>query len=278
MGAQATREADGVLYTRAGLEIGVAATKTFTSQIAAMYLIALRLAELRGTLEPAALASTIAELKRLPHLIAELLERDGERIAEVARRYYEADFFLYLGRHIGLPVALEGALKLKEISYIATDAYAAGEMKHGPIALLDEHTPVVVVADRVAGAREGRLEHAGGAGSGRAGDRGRERGRRADRAARRRGDPRAADRLDAGADARRASRSSCSPTTSPGCAGSTSTSPETWPRRSRSSEPRARRRRSDGAPVDRHRSARDRAPRTRAGAPARGWPSGCSRR
>ena len=146
MGAQATREADGVLYTRAGLEVGVAATKTFTTQIAAMYLIALRLAELRGTLEPSVLANTIAELKRLPHLIAELLERDGEQIAEVARRHYEADFFLYLGRHIGLPVALEGALKLKEISYIATDAYAAGEMKHGPIALLDEHTPVVVVA------------------------------------------------------------------------------------------------------------------------------------
>jgi glucosamine--fructose-6-phosphate aminotransferase (isomerizing) len=146
MGAQATREADGVLYTRAGLEIGVAATKTFTSQIAAMYLIALRLAELRGTLEPEVLAATIGELKRLPHLIAELLERDGGRLAEVARGNYKANFFLYLGRHIGLPVALEGALKLKEISYIATDAYAAGEMKHGPIALLDEQTPVVVVA------------------------------------------------------------------------------------------------------------------------------------
>jgi glutamine---fructose-6-phosphate transaminase (isomerizing) len=148
MGAQATREADGVLYTRAGLEIGVAATKTFTSQIAAMYLIALRLAELRETLERPILARMVTELKRLPHLIAELLERDGERIAEVAGRYYEANFFLYLGRHIGLPVALEGALKLKEISYIATDAYAAGEMKHGPIALLDEQTPVVVVANQ----------------------------------------------------------------------------------------------------------------------------------
>jgi glucosamine--fructose-6-phosphate aminotransferase (isomerizing) len=146
MGAQATREADGVLYTRAGLEIGVAATKTFIAQITAMYLLALRLAELRSTLEPAALAATIADLKRLPHLIAELLERDTERLAEVARGCFQAEFFLYLGRHIGLPVALEGALKLKEISYIATDAYAAGEMKHGPIALLDEQTPVVVVA------------------------------------------------------------------------------------------------------------------------------------
>jgi glutamine---fructose-6-phosphate transaminase (isomerizing) len=146
MGSQATREADGVLYTRAGLEIGVAATKTFVSQIAAMYLIALRLAELRGTLTPEVLGATIAELKRLPHLIAELLDRGGEQLAEVAQGSFEANFFLYLGRHIGLPVALEGALKLKEISYIATDAYAAGEMKHGPIALLDERTPVVVVA------------------------------------------------------------------------------------------------------------------------------------
>ena len=146
MGSQATRDADGVLYTRAGLEIGVAATKTFVSQVAAMYLLALRLAELRGTLEPDALTDLVSAVKRLPHLIADLLERDGERIAEVAGNYYEADFFLYLGRHVGLPVALEGALKLKEISYIATDAYAAGEMKHGPIALLDESTPVVVVA------------------------------------------------------------------------------------------------------------------------------------
>ena len=146
MGAQATRDADGVLYTRAGLEIGVAATKTFVSQIAAMYLLALRISELRGTLQPAVLEATTTELRRLPHLIAEMLERDLDRIAEIADGCYEAGFFLYLGRHIGLPVALEGALKLKEISYIATDAYAAGEMKHGPIALLDDRTPVVVVA------------------------------------------------------------------------------------------------------------------------------------
>jgi glutamine---fructose-6-phosphate transaminase (isomerizing) len=146
MGAQATREADGVLYTRAGLEIGVAATKTFVSQIAAMYLLALRLAELRGALEPDVLTATIAELRRIPHLITELLEHDVGGLMAIARSTFEAEFFLYLGRHIGLPVAIEGALKLKEISYIATDAYAAGEMKHGPIALLDESTPVVVVA------------------------------------------------------------------------------------------------------------------------------------
>jgi glucosamine--fructose-6-phosphate aminotransferase (isomerizing) len=146
MGSQATREADGVLYTRAGLEIGVAATKTFVSQVAAMYLVALRLAELRSTLEASALTDLITDLKRLPHLLAGLLEQAAESGRRIAEEAYEADFFLYLGRHVGLPVALEGALKLKEISYIATDAYAAGEMKHGPIALLDESTPVVVVA------------------------------------------------------------------------------------------------------------------------------------
>jgi glutamine---fructose-6-phosphate transaminase (isomerizing) len=146
MGSQATRDADGVLYTRAGLEIGVAATKTFVSQVVAMYLLALRLAELRGTLEPAALKATISEVKRLPHRIAEMFERDMDGVRAVADRVGDAEFFLYLGRHVGLPVALEGALKLKEISYIATDAYAAGEMKHGPIALLDQSTPVVVVA------------------------------------------------------------------------------------------------------------------------------------
>ena len=146
MGSQATREADGVLYTRAGLEIGVAATKTFVSQVAAMYLLALRLAELRSTLEPDALTDLVSAVKRLPHLIADLLEHGVDSARRIADETYGADFFLYLGRHVGLPVALEGALKLKEISYIATDAYAAGEMKHGPIALLDESTPVVVVA------------------------------------------------------------------------------------------------------------------------------------
>ena len=147
-GSQATREADGVLYTRAGLEIGVAATKTFVCQVAVMYLLALRLAELRGTLQPERLAELVGELKRLPHCIDELIGRCEPQAQEIAQTCWDAEFFFYIGRHVGLPVALEGALKLKEISYISTDAYAAGEMKHGPIALLDDATPVVCVATR----------------------------------------------------------------------------------------------------------------------------------
>jgi glucosamine--fructose-6-phosphate aminotransferase (isomerizing) len=146
MGSQATRDADGVLYTRAGLEIGVAATKTFLCQVAVVYLLGLRLAELRGTLDADRLQDLVASMKRLPHCIDEVLEGTAEAVEAVAERHWQSDFFLYLGRHVGLPVALEGALKLKEISYIATDAYAAGEMKHGPIALLDDSTPVVCIA------------------------------------------------------------------------------------------------------------------------------------
>jgi glutamine---fructose-6-phosphate transaminase (isomerizing) len=154
VGSQATRDADGVLYIRAGMEIGVAATKTFVCQVAVMYLLALKLAELRGTMRAETMERIIGEIKRLPHCIQEVVAAatDPEThlpagpVAEAAERHWDADFFLYLGRHIGLAVALEGALKLKEISYISTDAYAAGEMKHGPIALLEEGTPVVVVA------------------------------------------------------------------------------------------------------------------------------------
>jgi glucosamine--fructose-6-phosphate aminotransferase (isomerizing) len=147
-GSQATRDADGVLYTRAGLEICVAATKTFVCQVAVMYLLGLRLAELRGTLAPERIAELVGELKRLPHCIAESIEDSQGRAEAIADTCWQAEFFFYIGRHVGLPVALEGALKLKEISYISTDAYAAGEMKHGPIALLDEATPVVCVATR----------------------------------------------------------------------------------------------------------------------------------
>ncbi|HET8951540.1 MAG TPA: glutamine--fructose-6-phosphate transaminase (isomerizing) [Solirubrobacteraceae bacterium] len=146
MGSQATRVADGVILTRAGLEVSVAATKTFVAQVAAIYLLALRLAELRGTLPEARRRELITDFKHLPHAITQITEGSMEAIDQVAEAVHRSEFFLYLGRHVGLAVALEGALKLKEISYIATDAYAAGEMKHGPIALLEDGTPVVVVA------------------------------------------------------------------------------------------------------------------------------------
>ncbi|RJQ43908.1 MAG: glutamine--fructose-6-phosphate transaminase (isomerizing) [Gaiellales bacterium] len=145
MGSQATRDADGVVYTRAGLEIGVAATKTHLAQIAAIQLIALHLARLKGTKPPEELAAISAELHGVPDLLTDYLRRETAT-REIAKRYFEKPFFLYLGRGIGLPVCLEGALKLKEISYIPTEAYAAGEMKHGPIALLEKGSPVVVVA------------------------------------------------------------------------------------------------------------------------------------
>jgi glucosamine--fructose-6-phosphate aminotransferase (isomerizing) len=145
-GSQATRDSDGVLFTRAGLEIGVAASKTFVAQVAAMYLFALKLAQLRGKLEPEVVERLCSELRGLPHLVAELVERVDDQMKAIADHWKDAGFFLYLGRHVGLPICLEGALKLKELSYIPTDAYAAGEMKHGPISLLDERTPVVCVA------------------------------------------------------------------------------------------------------------------------------------
>ena len=146
MGSQATRDADGVIFTRAGLEIGVAATKTFVAQVAVMQLFALKLAGLHRTLEPDVVRKLTSEMRELPHLIARMVDAIDEPVREIARHWQDAGFFLYLGRHVGLSICLEGALKLKEISYIPTDAYAAGEMKHGPIALLDERTPVVCVA------------------------------------------------------------------------------------------------------------------------------------
>ena len=146
MGSQATRDADTVLFTRAGIEMGVAATKTFVAQVAAMYLLALWLAQERGRSPAtgAGRADRRAEEPAAPDPGDDPSVDD--RVRAIARSHSEQRFFLYLGRNIGLPVCLEGALKLKEISYIPTDAYAAGEMKHGPIALLDEDTPVVSVA------------------------------------------------------------------------------------------------------------------------------------
>ncbi len=145
MGTQITREVDATLYTRCGMEVGVAATKTFTAQVALLSLLALKLTEIRRTLPQEEIDFILDQLHELPVKMQEFLDGDHP-IDSIAERFCEAPFFFYLGRHIGLPVALEGALKLKEISYIPTDAYSAGEMKHGPIALLTEGTPVVVVA------------------------------------------------------------------------------------------------------------------------------------
>ena len=147
MGSQITREVDSVLYTRAGLEVSVAASKTFTAQVSLLFLVALKLAQVRETLPKDEHTFILDEVYLLPEKIQAFLDGDHP-IDEIAQRHFDKPFFLYLGRHIGLPVALEGALKLKEISYIPTEAYSAGEMKHGPIALLDDSTPVVVVATR----------------------------------------------------------------------------------------------------------------------------------
>jgi glucosamine--fructose-6-phosphate aminotransferase (isomerizing) len=148
MGTQITREAETVLYTRCGMEVGVAASKTFTAQVALLSLVALKLAQVRKTLPPDEIEFILDQLYDLPEKIEQFLDGDHP-IEEIAQRFYDQPFFLYLGRHIGLPVALEGALKLKEISYIPTEAYSAGEMKHGPIALLERGTPVVVVATKI---------------------------------------------------------------------------------------------------------------------------------
>jgi glutamine---fructose-6-phosphate transaminase (isomerizing) len=148
-GSQATQEADGVLLTRAGIEIGVAATKTFVAQVAALYGFALRMAQLRGTLSEAQLEELYGELALLGERLDGVLASVQSPMRRLAERLADCEFFLFLGRLSGLPVALEGALKLKEISYIPTDAYAAGEMKHGPIALLGKQTPVICVATDV---------------------------------------------------------------------------------------------------------------------------------
>ncbi|HEY3375561.1 MAG TPA: glutamine--fructose-6-phosphate transaminase (isomerizing) [Candidatus Aquicultor sp.] len=148
VGSSITREADGTIHTHAGPEIGVAATKTLVSQMAAIYTLALYLAQVRGTMSQDEIDMRVNELKGIPDKVAALLaDKDGiRRIEECAKRFVDCRSFLFLGRGIGVPVAMEGALKLKEISYIHAEGYAAGEMKHGPIALLDKDVPVVAVA------------------------------------------------------------------------------------------------------------------------------------
>jgi glucosamine--fructose-6-phosphate aminotransferase (isomerizing) len=147
VGSMATREAEGTVYTHAGPEIGVASTKAFTTQLVALYLLALRLAEARNTLSPAERRAHIESLMHLPQIVEGALQA-AKRTEEIAARFYNRADFLYLGRGINYPIALEGALKLKEISYIHAEGYPAGEMKHGPIALIDEAMPVVALAPR----------------------------------------------------------------------------------------------------------------------------------
>jgi glucosamine--fructose-6-phosphate aminotransferase (isomerizing) len=143
-GSQIPRECDAVLYTRAGPEIGVASTKTFLAQIAANYLVGLALAQARGTKYPDEVEREYHELEAMPDLVARVLTC-MEPVAELARRYASSPTVLFLGRHVGYPVALEGALKLKELAYMHAEGFAAGELKHGPIALIDDGLPVIVV-------------------------------------------------------------------------------------------------------------------------------------
>ncbi len=147
VGSSVTREVDGVLYTHAGPEIGVAASKTFTAQIAALYLFALYFGKRRGVLETGRVRDLLADLVRLPQQIETVLHLDGE-LERLAHLYHTKSDFLYLGRGINYPIALEGALKLKEISYIHAEGYPAGEMKHGPIDLITEEMPVVILAPK----------------------------------------------------------------------------------------------------------------------------------
>jgi glucosamine--fructose-6-phosphate aminotransferase (isomerizing) len=145
VGSRVTRESDGVIYTHAGPEIGVAATKTFTAQIAALNVLALKLAQAKGTLEQPRVEALWEEVARLPEIVEAILA-DEHEVEACAREYIDVVSSLFLGRGVGVPVAMEGALKLKEISYIHAEAYPAGEMKHGPIALITPEVPVVVVA------------------------------------------------------------------------------------------------------------------------------------
>ncbi len=147
--ATIARESHDVLYPHAGPEIGVASTKAFTTQLIALYLLAMKLGVARRAISKEELRGHLADLRRLPRLVEETLQMDAE-VRAVAQRYFKAQNFLFLGRGIMYPIALEGALKLKEISYIHAEGYAAGEMKHGPIALIDENMPVVVIANESA--------------------------------------------------------------------------------------------------------------------------------
>jgi glucosamine--fructose-6-phosphate aminotransferase (isomerizing) len=161
VGSMATREAEGTIYTHAGPEIGVASTKAFTTQLVALYLFALKLSEVRNTLTQDERREHITALMGLPQILEETL-KSAREVETIAARFHDRSDFLYLGRCINYPIALEGALKLKEISYIHAEGYPAGEMKHGPIALIDEELPVVALAthDHVFEKMQGNIQEA----------------------------------------------------------------------------------------------------------------------
>jgi glucosamine--fructose-6-phosphate aminotransferase (isomerizing) len=147
IGAAATRMSEGVIYTNAGPEIGVASTKAFTTQLTAFYLLSLYVRQLRGE-DAGERRKAMHEMRMIPHKIEDILAKQEKRIEKLAHKYQNSQDFLFLGRGVNYPIALEGALKLKEISYIHAEGYPAGEMKHGPIALIDENMPVVAIATR----------------------------------------------------------------------------------------------------------------------------------
>jgi glucosamine--fructose-6-phosphate aminotransferase (isomerizing) len=147
VGSTISRESDAALYTRGGPEVAVASTKAVMTQITAMYLVGLYLAQVRGTRDADEVRAHLADLREIPDLVQEVLDRMGP-VRELARELRDEERVLFLGRHVGYPMALEGALKLKELAYIGAEGFPAGEIKHGPIALVEEGTPVVVLAPR----------------------------------------------------------------------------------------------------------------------------------
>ena len=238
-GSTIPRESDAVIYTHAGPEIGVASTKGFLTQLVACYLLGLYLAQVRGTKFGDEIARADARAgRRCPAAITAVL--DGiEPVLKLAADFADEPSVLFLGRHVGYPVALEGALKLKELAYIHAEGFAAGELKHGPIALIEDRLPVFVVdaAQRPRpAARQGGLQHPGDPGPRRADDRAGRGGRRRGRAVRRRADHACPRCRRCCSRWWRPCRCRCSPASWPPARATTSTSRATWPSRSRSSE------------------------------------------
>ena len=241
-GSTIPRESDAVLYTHAGPEVAVASTKGFLTQVVACYLVGLFLAQVRGVKYEDEVSAIVADLRRLPEAVAEVLA-GMEPVRELARSLADANTILFLGRHVGYPVALEGALKLKELAYIHAEGFAAGELKHGPIAVVDQGTPGdhrrPVAPQPGVRARQGHLQHPGGPCPRGADDRHRRGGRRRGGALRRPRHPGAAHPDAARARWSRPCRCRCSRARSPTPAAWTSTSPGTSPSPSPWSRPDA---------------------------------------